>query len=382
VRALSTRVNDAHAKSISIAEENLGLLPVIKAFTREPEAARRYGAQSQRIVELSNRLHLKLSTLQPIVGFLSASAIVALLWLASASLAPAALVSMLLYGMLLVRPMGGLASAWGETQHARAAMERLNRLFCARPEPHSAGMPDLPPVQGSIVFERVGFRYSGRSAVFEDFNLEISAGETIAITGANGAGKSSLINLLLRFFDPQAGRVLIDGYDIAGVSLMSLRAQIGLVPQSILLFNGTVRENIAYGDAKPDPRKLQAAADAARAHDFISALPDGYDTLIGERGIKLSGGQQQRIALARALLKDPPILVLDEATSMFDPAGEQEFLSLTEKLLRNRTVILITHRPPSLALADRVLYMESGRMRPVADGKTLAAPKPFVASVG
>jgi subfamily B ATP-binding cassette protein MsbA len=163
---------------------------------------------------------------------------------------------------------------------------------------------------------------------------------------------------------------------------MSLRAQIGLVPQSILLFNGTVRENIAYGDANPDPRKLQAAAEAARAHAFISALPDGYDTLIGERGIKLSGGQQQRIALARALLKDPPIMVLDEATSMFDPAGEQEFLSLTEKLLRNRTVILITHRPPSLALADRVLYIESGRVRPVADGATQAAPKAFVASVG
>jgi subfamily B ATP-binding cassette protein MsbA len=153
------------------------------------------------------------------------------------------------------------------------------------------------------------------------------------------------------------------------MSLTSLRSQIGLVPQNILLFNGSVRENIAYGHMDPAPRKLREAAEAARAHDFICSLPDGYDTLIGERGIKLSGGQQQRIALARALLKDPPILVLDEATSMFDPAGEEEFLALTEATFRSRTVLLITHRAASLALADRVLHMVDGRVIPAQTGE-------------
>ncbi len=364
IRPLSREVSEAHASSVAIAEENLGLLPIIKAFTRERAATRQYQNQSQRIVALSNRLHLSLSTLRPIMGFLSASGIVVLLWLASTELPPAELVSFFMYGLLLARPMSGLAATWGETQHARATMERLKELFRVQPEPISAGGYALPSVRGSIVFDGVSFHYGDREPLFKDFDLEVAAGETVAITGANGAGKSSLVNLLLRFFDPQAGRVLIDGNDISAVSLMSLRSQIGLVPQTILLFNGSIRENIAYGHGNPDPLKLEAAARAARAHTFICALPDGYDTLIGERGVKLSGGQQQRLALARALLKDPPILILDEATSMFDPAGEEEFLALTEDTFRHRTVLLITHRAASLALADRVLRMEGGRLVP------------------
>ena len=364
IRPLSREVSEAHASSVAIAEENLGLLPIIKAFTRERAATRQYRNQSRRILALSNRLHLSFSTLRPIMGFLSASGIVVLLWLASTELPPAELVSFFMYGLLLARPMSGLAATWGETQHARAAMERLKELFRVQPEPLSPSAYALPPVRGSIVFERVSFRYRDREPLFKDFDLEVTAGETVAITGANGAGKSSLVNLLLRFFDPQAGRVLIDGNDISAVSLTSLRSQIGLVPQTILLFNGSVRENIGYGHSDPDPRKLEVAAKAARAHAFICALPDGYDTLIGERGIKLSGGQQQRIALARALLKDPPILILDEATSMFDPAAEEEFLALTEDTFGDRTVLLITHRAASLALADRVLRMEDGRIVP------------------
>ncbi len=364
IRPLSKQVSEAHAGSVAIAEENLSLLPIIKAFTREPEAAKRYQNQSRRVLALSNRLHLSLSTLHPIMGFLSASGIVVLLWLASTELSPAALVSFFMYGLLMVRPMSGLAATWGETQHARAALERLNEVFRVQPEPLSSGARALPSVKGSIVFERVSFRYADREPVFQGLDLEVAAGETVAITGANGAGKSSLVNLLLRFFDPLAGRVLIDGNDISKVSLTSLRSQIGLVPQYILLFNGSIRENIAYGLTNPDPQKLQAAATAARAHEFICSLPNGYDTVIGERGIKLSGGQQQRIALARALLKDPPILILDEATSMFDPAGEEEFLALAEDTIRDRTVLLITHRAASLALADRVLHMDGGRVVP------------------
>ncbi len=369
IRPLSREVSEAHASSVAIAEENLGLLPIIKSFTRERAATRQYRHQSQRILALSNRLHLSFSTLRPAMGFLSASGIVVLLWLASARLPPAELVSFFMYGLLLARPMSGLAATWGETQHARAAVERLKELFRIQPEPLSTGAHPLPPVSGAIAFEGVSFRYSDREPLFKDFDLEVTAGETVAITGANGAGKSSLVNLLLRFFDPHAGRVLIDGNDISTVSLTSLRSQIGLVPQTMLLFNGSIRENIAFGHDESDPRKLEAAAKAARAHAFICALPDGYDTEIGERGIKLSGGQQQRLALARALLKDPPILILDEATSLFDPAAEEEFLALTQDTFRGRTVLLITHRAASLALADRVLRLEDGRVVPARAGE-------------
>lgn len=362
IRPLAGEVSEAHAHSVAIAEENLSMLPIIKAFTRERETGERYRDQNRRIVALGNRLHLVLSTLQPAMGFVSACAIVGLLWLASTELAPAALVSFFLYGLFMARPLSGLATVWGSTQHARASMDRLNEVIRVQPEPISSTVRVLPRLRHSIVFDHVSVCYAGRAPVFEGLVLEVAAGETLAITGANGVGKSSLVNLLMRFMDPASGRVLIDGVDISAVSLTSLRSQIGLVPQNVLLFNASVRENIAFGQADPDAEKLEAAARCARAHDFICALPQGYDTTIGERGIELSGGQQQRIALARALLVDPPILVLDEATSMFDPAGEEEFLALSEDIFRDRTVLLITHRAASLAQADRIVRLQGGRM--------------------
>jgi subfamily B ATP-binding cassette protein MsbA len=223
-------------------------------------------------------------------------------------------------------------------------------------------LTSLAAVKGEIEFRAVGFAYGGRPPALAGVDLRIAAGETVAVVGPNGAGKSTLAHLLMRLHEPSSGRILIDGIDIAGVSLASLRSQIGVVPQHVLLFNATVRDNIAYGRPEPSQTEIEAAARAARAHDFIAALPQGYDTLIGDRGVRLSGGQQQRIALARALLKDPPILILDEATAMFDPQGEAEFLAACQDTLRRRTVLLITHRPASLAAADRVVHMEGGRI--------------------
>ncbi len=375
IRPLSKELGEAHAATVSLAEENLRLLPIVKAFTREREVSGRYRAQSRRVRGLSNRLHLILSTLDPLTSFLAATGVIVLLWMGSGELSPAALVSFLMYGLLLVRPMSGLAATWGKTQHARAAMERLDEVLRVQPEPFNSGTRPLSPVEGAITFEGVSFRYGDREAVLEGLDLAIAAGETVAIVGENGAGKSSLVNLLLRFFDPQSGHVLIDGNDISAVSLSSLRARIGLVPQHILLSGGSIRENIAFGQVDPDLRAIRAAAKAARAHEFIAALPDGYDTLIGEGGVKLSGGQQQRIALARALFKDPPILILDEATSMFDPGGEAEFLALAEDTFRDRTVILITHRRASLAFADRVLRLEGGRIIPEPGMQTLGGER-------
>jgi len=369
IRPLSREVGEAHAAAVTIAEENLGLLPIVKAFTREREVSDRYRAQSHRLRGLSNRLHLILSTLTPMTRFLAVTGIIVLLWLGSGELGPAELVSFFMYGLLLARPMSGLAATWGATQHARAAMERPDEVLRVQPEPFETGDRPLTTVEGAITFEGVTFAYDERGTVLKDLDLEIAAGETGASVGENGAGKSSLVNLLLRFFDPRSGHVLIDGNDVSAVSLSSLRSQIGLVPQYILLFNASISENIAFGRVDSDPEAVIAAAEAARAHDFIAALPDGYDTLIGEGGVKLSGGQQQRIALARALFKDPPILILDEATSMFDPDGEAEFLSFGEETFRGRTVILITHRGASLSFADRVLRLESGRIDPDPAGQ-------------
>jgi len=192
--------------------------------------------------------------------------------------------------------------------------------------------------------------------------VEIQAGETVALIGENGAGKSTLVHLLMRMIDPDEGRVLIDDTDVKEVSLMSLRAQIGLVAQHTLLLNGTVSENIAYARPLASQDEIEETAIAAHAHEFISQLPKGYETLIGDQGLRLSGGQRQRISLARTLLKNPPILVLDEATSMFDPAGEKSFIEECKQLLSQRTVIMITHRPASLALADRILKLKDGQL--------------------
>ncbi len=215
---------------------------------------------------------------------------------------------------------------------------------------------------GEIEFRGVSFGYPGRPPALIGIDLRIPARQTVAIVGPNGAGKSTLAHLLMRLHEPTAGRILIDGVDIATVSLHSLRSQIGVVPQHVLLFNATIRDNIAYGRPEPTQAEIEAAARAARAHDFVMRLPQGYDTVVGDRGVRLSGGQQQRVALARALLKDPRILILDEATAMFDPQGEAEFLDACREALKRRTVLLITHRPASLAVADRTIRMDNGKI--------------------
>jgi subfamily B ATP-binding cassette protein MsbA len=215
----------------------------------------------------------------------------------------------------------------------------------------------LPKVRGEIRFEGVTLAYQGREPALKGFNLHVAAGETVAITGPNGAGKSTIGHLLMRLHEAQAGRITIDGVDISTVSLASLRSRIGIVPQHVMLFNATVRENIAYGRGDATDAQIEAAARAAQAHEFVAALPDGYDTVIGDQGVRLSGGQRQRIALARALLKDPAILILDEATAMFDPEGERDFLDACRDVFCGRTVLLVTHRPASLSVADRTISL-------------------------
>ena len=221
-------------------------------------------------------------------------------------------------------------------------------------------------VRGEIAFEAIDLAYPGRPPLLQGFDLRIRAGETIALTGPNGAGKSTLVHLLLRLLEPDAGRVTVDGVDVRDYRLSALREGIGLVAQQVMLFNASIAENIAYGRADATAAQIEAAARAARAHEFVSALPQGYATVVGDQGVRLSGGQKQRIALARALLKDPPILVLDEATAMFDPQGEAEFIAQCHDVLKQRTVILITHRPASLALADTIYRLQDGVLERLA----------------
>jgi subfamily B ATP-binding cassette protein MsbA len=232
-------------------------------------------------------------------------------------------------------------------------------------EPDVKEKPDakpLPSVQGRITFRNVTFRYPQGEPVLQDINLEITPGEVVALAGPSGAGKTSLANLVLRFYDPTEGCVEMDGYDLTDLTLQSLRQQIGLVPQETILFGGTIKENILYGRVDATDEEVAAAARAANAHDFVMALPNGYETEVGERGVKLSGGQRQRIAVARALLKDPRVLILDEATSALDAESEAAVQEALERLMKGRTTLVIAHRLSTIRRADRILVLSDGRI--------------------
>jgi subfamily B ATP-binding cassette protein MsbA len=368
MRKLSTEVQDQVADSSAIAEEAIGNVRVVKAFAREPFEVQRYGQQLDRTFSAVMRQNVLRSAFGPLMTFLGFGAMAAVLWFGGREvlegrLTAGSLIAFLVYGINIAGALGTFTGLWTQLQEAVGASRRIFELLDEVPEiRNAADARPLPPVKGRVTFEHVSFSYPGTDRVLRDINLEIQPGEVLALVGPSGAGKTTAFNLIPRFYDPTAGRVCIDGHDLRTVTLDSLRGQIGMVAQETQLFSGTVRENLRYGRLDASDAELEEAARAANAAEFIERLPKGYDTVVGERGVKLSGGQRQRVAIARAILKDPRLLLLDEATSSLDSESESLVEEALERLMRGRTTVIIAHRLSTVHRADRLAVLEAGHL--------------------
>lgn len=371
LRRLSTDIQDKVAESLSMAEQAISAIRVVKAFVREPYETRRYNDQLEQTFTLMMKQSVLRSAFGPLMSFLGFAAMAAVLWFGSREvlegrLTTGALIAFLVYGINIGASLGTFTSLYTQLQEAVGASRRIFELLDEHPEVQDApNAKTLPPAKGRIAFEHISFTYAdaaNASAVLHDIDMTIEPGEVVALVGPSGAGKSTLFNLIPRFYDPTSGNVCIDGYDLRDVTLNSLRAQIGIVPQEVQLFADTVRENLRYGRLDATDDELVAAAKAANADEFIDRLPNGLDTVVGERGIKLSGGQRQRIAIARAILKDPRILLLDEATSSLDSESEGLVQEALERLMKNRTTVIIAHRLSTVHNANRIAVLEMGHL--------------------
>jgi ATP-binding cassette subfamily B protein/subfamily B ATP-binding cassette protein MsbA len=366
LRTLGGAVREAEADVFQFAESDLSMVPAIKAYAVEDYHRLRYEAAIERARRLKLNQARITAFIGPVTVLLAALAAIALLvaggtpGTGAGDRSPAELFAFLFYTALLTRPVGSLAGLYGQYQVTRGTMLRLEDVFSAPSEPGYAATGTATRAEGAIALAGVDFAYPGRPPVLCGLDLAVAAGEIVALTGANGVGKSTIINLLLRFHEPDAGRITLDGTDITTIDVRAYRRQFGYVPQRPLLLDGTILDNIVFGMDDAAPEQIERAARLAQAWDFLNALPEGLATRIGDDGVRLSGGQRQRIALARALLRDPPIYIFDEATSMYDLEGEAAFVEDCVKALAGRTVILITHRPASLALADRIIELTPG----------------------
>jgi len=376
IRKLSRTAQDRIADTSGLAGETLNAIQTVQAFTLEALQSERFGEAVSASFDAAVRRTRVRALITALGVSLVFGGITLVLWVGSRAVIAGQMTGgelgqFLLYAAFVGSSAAALSEVWGEIQRGAGAMERLTELLEARPAiaPPAESVHLLSPFIGRIELERVTFHYPSRpeTAALSDFSLIVEPGETLAIVGPSGAGKSTSFQLLLRFYDPQSGHIRFDGVDIADVDPEELRRRIGLVPQETMLFGASAFENIRYGRPDADNQAVEEAARAAAADDFIRELPQGYDTFLGERGMRLSGGQRQRIAIARAMLKDPPILLLDEATSSLDAESERLVQSALEGLMRDRTTIVIAHRLATVKQADRIVVMDQGRI--VAVGK-------------
>ncbi len=371
VRRLSRVSQDTIADASAIAGEILNAVQVVQAFTQESREAMRFSQAVELAYESALRRTQARSMLTGLVILLVFGAIVAVLWLGAhdvlnGRLSAGELGQFVIYAVLVAGAVGGLSEIWGEVQRAAGAMERLMELLAVQPVIAAPANPVIlsAPVRGAIHFERVTFHYPARPelSALDDFSLAVRPGETVALVGPSGAGKSTVFQLLLRFYDPQQGHIMLDGIDIATLVPQALRQQIGIVPQNTVIFAQDAMENIRYGRPDAPDEDVRMAAQAALADEFLENQPAGYRSFLGERGMRLSGGQQQRIAIARAILKNSPVMLLDEATSALDAESERLVQEALDHLMANRTTLVIAHRLATVLKADRIVVMERGHV--------------------
>jgi subfamily B ATP-binding cassette protein MsbA len=366
IRKSSTKIQDELAGSTVVAEEGLQGIRVVKSFGREEYETRRYDTAMGKTFRASIKMAVTNSAFYALMAFLGFTSIAAIMWyggrqVIAGHLSVAMIAGFLIYGISIAASVGGLAGLYGQLNAAIGGVVRVFEILDTPPTIHDEpGAQAIPSSRGRISFENVCFSYDGGATVLQDVSLDIREGEILALVGPSGAGKSTLFNLIPRFYDPSEGVIRLDGRDLRTITQASLRDQLAIVPQEAMLFGGSIRENILYGRLDATEDELVAAAKAANAHDFITAFPKGYDTLVGERGTNLSGGQRQRIAIARAILKDPRILLLDEATSSLDNESEELVQEALNRLMQNRTTVIIAHRLSTIKVAHRIAVLETG----------------------
>ncbi len=373
LRVISRENQDWIAASSGNASESLGAVQTVQAFTHEAASRAQFAHVTELSFDAARRRITTRAAMTVIVIFLVFTGIVGVLWIGArdvrgGDMSAGALVQFVIYAVMVAGAVAALSEIWGELQRAAGATERLVELLQTRDSvrdpdtERAAALPD--PVVGRICFQDVSFSYPSRPAVqaLDHVDLTIEPGETVAFVGPSGAGKTTIIQLILRFYDPASGRITLDGVDLADLHRDAFRRAVALVPQDPVIFAASARDNIGFGRPDATLAEIEQAARAAAAHEFIAALPDGYDSYLGERGVMLSGGQKQRIAIARAILRNAPVLLLDEATSALDAESERAVQAAVDRLSAERTTLIVAHRLATVKKADRIVVLDQGRI--------------------